>query len=97
MSVAPTAVVIPNIQTIEEGQRTRLLCKVTGSPKPVVEWNRVGGVLDNNHIIEGNVLRVVNVTTADEGVYVCIAENKKGVEQATAVIIVKGKIEFLIQ
>lgn len=91
MSIAPTAVVVPNKQTIEEGHNTRLMCKVTGTPEPVVEWNRVGGVLTYNHIIEGNVLQIVNATTADEGVYVCIAENKKGVEQATAVISVKGK------
>lgn len=57
-----------------------------------MEWSRVGGVLRDNHIFKGNKLSIVNITEVDEGMYVCIAQNRKGVKQATAIVRVTSKL-----
>lgn len=90
-SVLPTALVAPAKQTVDEGLSTFLSCQVTGDPYPSIQWSKVGGTLTDNHVIEGGLLRIKEVTKDDEGMYVCVAQNKKGVEQATGILNVRSE------
>ncbi|XP_068699347.1 basement membrane-specific heparan sulfate proteoglycan core protein-like isoform X3 [Montipora foliosa] len=91
-SVAPTAIVTPANQTVDEGESTVLLCQVTGDPYPTIQWNKVGSILTGNHVVEGTLLRIQEVTRDDEGMYVCVAQNKKGVKQATGMVTVRKRV-----
>ena len=82
----PTALVSPTNQTVEEGATVILSCVVTGDPYPSIEWKRVGGTLTDNHVTEEGLLRIQEATKKDEGMYTCVAQNKKGVEEATAFV-----------
>lgn len=90
-SVAPTALVTPAKQSVNEGASTILSCQVTGVPYPTIQWNKVGGALPDNHVIDGGLLRIQEVRKEDEGMYVCVAQNKKGVKQATGIVEVRSE------
>lgn len=68
-----------------------LLCQVTGDPYPAIQWSKVGSTLTDNHVVEGTLLRVREVTKEDEGMYVCVAQNKRGVKQATGIVTVRSE------
>ena len=90
-SVAPTAVMIPLNQFVDVGASAILSCQVTGRPYPTIQWNKIGGSLTENHVIKEGVLRIQNATIEDTGTYVCVAQNKKGVQQATGIVDVRGE------
>ena len=79
-SVAPTAVMVPLNQFVDVGESAILSCQVTGRPYPTIQWNKIGGSLTENHVIKEGVLRIQNATIEDTGTYVCVAQNKKGVQ-----------------
>ncbi|XP_074625452.1 basement membrane-specific heparan sulfate proteoglycan core protein-like isoform X6 [Acropora palmata] len=91
-STAPTAFVKPANQTVYVGDSTMLLCQVTGDPYPAIQWSKVGSTLTDNHVIEGTLLRIRKVTKEDEGMYVCVSQNKKGVKQAAGIVTVRKKV-----
>jgi len=40
--------------TAAAGQRVELICQVTGTPAPRIEWMKQGGALPAQHVIDGN-------------------------------------------
>ena len=90
-SVAPTAIVIPAQQTVDEGASTFLSCQVTGDPLPTIQWSKIGGNVTDNHVIDGGLLQIKEATKDDEGMYVCVAQNKKGVKQAMGIVNVRSE------
>ncbi|XP_051759853.1 obscurin-like [Ctenopharyngodon idella] len=67
------------------GQTVKLVCKVTGTPKPVIKWYKDGhSVKDDEHHItsEGQLgacyLVLTAVTVLDSGQYMCYATNPAG-------------------
>ncbi|XP_077079717.1 obscurin-like isoform X1 [Siphateles boraxobius] len=67
------------------GQTVKLVCKVTGTPKPVIKWYKDGHpVKDDEHHItsEGQLgacyLVLTGVTMFDSGQYLCYATNPAG-------------------
>lgn len=87
----PTAVISPANQTVDEGASALLSCQVSGDPYPSVEWKKVGAELTENHVITEGLLQIQEATKEDEGMYVCVAQNKKGVKQATSIVNVRSK------
>ncbi|KAK2841467.1 hypothetical protein Q7C36_013046 [Tachysurus vachellii] len=82
---APYFKLILSDSVVKLGQTTKLLCNVTGIPKPVVTWYKDGIVLkDNQHriISEGNSgacnLVLTSVSVDDSGQYMCYAANPMG-------------------
>ncbi|XP_052419981.1 obscurin [Carassius gibelio] len=67
------------------GQTVKLVCKVTGTPKPVIKWYKDGHAVkeDEHHITsEGQLgacyLVLTGVIEADSGQYMCYATNHAG-------------------
>jgi len=57
-----------------------LKCKAKGSPEPNIVWSKPGHVLPRGEILyHGNELELVNMTSADRGIYRCTASNTLGV------------------
>ena len=82
---------VPLNQTVDVGASAILSCQVTGRPYPTIRWNKIGGSLTENHVIEEGVLRIQNATIEDAGTYVCVVQNKKGVQQATGIVDVRSE------
>ncbi|XP_030218590.1 obscurin isoform X2 [Gadus morhua] len=71
--------------TAELGQTVKLACKVTGVPKPVVNWYKDGRPVqaDPHHIIiedpDGSCTLILdNMTADDSGQYMCFATSSAG-------------------
>ncbi|XP_069730950.1 basement membrane-specific heparan sulfate proteoglycan core protein isoform X7 [Phaenicophaeus curvirostris] len=57
--------------TVAEGQSLDLNCAVAGQGQATVTWYKRGGALPAKHQVSGSRLRLLQVTTADSGEYVC--------------------------
>ncbi|XP_058246255.1 obscurin [Hemibagrus wyckioides] len=80
---------------VKLGQTIKLICNVTGIPKPVVTWYKDGAALKDHqhHIIsEGNhgacYLVLTSVSMDDSGQYMCYATNPMGNASTLAKILV---------
>ncbi|KAF4529269.1 hypothetical protein B566_EDAN016939 [Ephemera danica] len=74
-----------DVQTSIQGSQVKLYCIYDGKPNPEVVWRK-----GNQHLIpheyddrlslrsKGKILMINNVTTADEGNYICVANNSAG-------------------
>ncbi|XP_072101165.1 basement membrane-specific heparan sulfate proteoglycan core protein isoform X3 [Mobula birostris] len=77
----PTVMVYPSPTSVTEGETVELHCQVTGQPQPRITWYRTSSSLTSNHQVQGPVLRILHVTTADTGDYICRAENALGMQE----------------
>ncbi|XP_062486110.1 basement membrane-specific heparan sulfate proteoglycan core protein isoform X3 [Pezoporus occidentalis] len=57
--------------TVAEGQTLDLNCVVAGQGQATVIWYKRGGSLPAKHQVSGSRLRLLQVTAADSGEYVC--------------------------
>ncbi|XP_030819499.1 basement membrane-specific heparan sulfate proteoglycan core protein isoform X2 [Camarhynchus parvulus] len=57
--------------TVAEGQTLDLNCIVAGQGQATVTWHKRGGSLPAKHQVSGSRLRLLQVTAADSGEYVC--------------------------
>ena len=74
---------------VVKGENIELHCSASGLPTPNVVWTRL-----SVELIEGYgsaVLSLNNVTTADQGIYRCTANNSQGQKSATMNLTVVGK------
>ncbi|XP_078281510.1 basement membrane-specific heparan sulfate proteoglycan core protein [Rhinoraja longicauda] len=77
----PTVLVHPSPTSVTEGETVELHCQVTGQPQPRITWYRSAGALTTNHQVDGSVLRILRVTSADVGDFICRAENVLGMQE----------------
>lgn len=87
VKVGPTA---PNIRSkyqslilVKLGQSAKFSCQATGEPPPRIVWisprnNVISMSSDRFQIVDDGTLVVKKVTLADEGKYVCLAQNAAG-------------------
>ncbi|XP_051895600.1 basement membrane-specific heparan sulfate proteoglycan core protein isoform X2 [Pristis pectinata] len=87
---APKVRVYPSPRTVTEGQMLELHCQATGQPEPRVTWYRAAGPLTTNHQVQGSVLRILRVTPADTGDYICRAENVLGMQEVKFSVLVSS-------
>ncbi|XP_069572420.1 contactin-5 isoform X4 [Brachyistius frenatus] len=92
--LASAPVFVPNpvrvIATL--GKDVSLDCKPRASPKPRIIWKRGDRRIQPNKrimLLRNNTLKIVNSSRADEGNYVCRAENQLGSAEMTAILWVK--------
>lgn len=69
-----------DLSLISEGSQVRMTCKADGSSDPVFTFYRDSTPLTNNENTEinGKTLKLLSVSTNDNGVYSCKAENRAG-------------------
>ncbi|CAH1263522.1 ROBO1 [Branchiostoma lanceolatum] len=71
-------------------------CKVRGDPAPQVSWSREESALPlgRARILDNNNLKIERVTAADEGTYVCTAENLVGRVEGKATLTIHERPTF---
>ncbi|XP_048836927.1 contactin-5 isoform X1 [Brienomyrus brachyistius] len=74
------------------GKDVSLNCKPRASPKPVITWRKGDRRIQPSKrtlLLRNNTLRIINSSRADEGSYVCRAENQFGLAEMTTILWVK--------
>lgn len=75
------------------GYFVKLVCNVTGNPKPNVQWYHNGKLIEYDWIVRYNETNLL-INTFEEkhkGIYQCIATNVAGETQATGLLSLKPK------
>ncbi|GFG28560.1 hypothetical protein Cfor_11692, partial [Coptotermes formosanus] len=86
----------PSDVTVLEGQSVQFQCRVGGDPDPNILWRRDDGKMPigRAQILDDRSLRIENVESADEGIYICDAENLVGSLSARASLTVHSAPTF---
>ncbi|XP_053372877.1 roundabout homolog 1-like [Mercenaria mercenaria] len=89
---------LPKNVDVEEGEDAQFFCDVMGDPPIKVRWSKEGGAISfgRARVLSDHTLRIENVESNDDGVYVCSAENAAGSTQATARLVVYSSPSFLV-
>uniref|UniRef100_A0ABM5EK41 Basement membrane-specific heparan sulfate proteoglycan core protein isoform X2 n=1 Tax=Pogona vitticeps TaxID=103695 RepID=A0ABM5EK41_9SAUR len=85
----PSVRIEPSSSLVIEGQTLDLKCLVAGQPTASVTWYHRGGALPANHQVYGPVLRILQVSAADSGEYVCRVSNGAGPKEASVTVTVR--------
>jgi len=78
-------------RTVNESNDVILSCNATGFPPPNVTWSKSGDQDKNFHL--GSLLPLRNINRAQDGLYLCTAENGAGKSTASVRVIVQCKCE----
>lgn len=84
--------VTPHKSRVKLGETEEFACIASGSPSPKLTWRKLNGSLPTNATVSGGVLRIVNVTHQDAGIYFCEASNIEGSAQGNATLEIKGTV-----
>uniref|UniRef100_A0A452GNG7 Uncharacterized protein n=1 Tax=Gopherus agassizii TaxID=38772 RepID=A0A452GNG7_9SAUR len=71
---------------VTEGQSLDLKCLVTGQSPATVMWYKRGGSLPEGHQVSGSHLRLVRVSVADSGEYVCRVSTSAGIQETSIIV-----------
>ena len=91
--------VIPDIIETVEGRNVTIMCNVTANPKPGgIIWKKSNGILSGarTFVREGNIT-ILNVTTQDNGSYVCTATNPCSTKSSSVLLRVYSALKFVIK
>lgn len=80
-------------QTVVQGGSALFQCRVTaGIPTPRAKWSRLDGrpLPANVEELDGGVIRFNRVTGAEQGQYVCTAENEAGTIRGEATLTIQS-------
>ncbi|XP_026767049.3 contactin-5 [Pangasianodon hypophthalmus] len=84
---AKTATVIATV-----GKDVSLECRPRASPKPRITWRKGDRKIQSSRrlvVLRNSTLQIINTSRADEGSYVCRAENQFGSAEMTSSLLVK--------
>ena len=76
------------------GESVRLVCPVSGYPKPMVEWRKNGEKIDfmwDRHRTGGRSLKIKDVTEDDTGIFSCKGINGFGSVEVRIELIIVGE------
>ena len=91
--------VIPDIIETVEGRNVTIMCNVTANPKPGgIIWKKYDGILSSarTFVREGNIT-ILNVTTQDNGSYVCTGTNPCSTKSSSVLLRVYSALKFVIK
>ncbi|XP_017588192.1 PREDICTED: basement membrane-specific heparan sulfate proteoglycan core protein [Corvus brachyrhynchos] len=75
--------------TVAEGQTLDLNCIVAGQGQATVTWYKRGGSLPAKHQVSGSRLRLLQVTAADSGEYVCRVTSGATTKEISIMVIIQ--------
>ncbi|XP_050838435.1 basement membrane-specific heparan sulfate proteoglycan core protein isoform X3 [Serinus canaria] len=75
--------------TVAEGQTLDLNCIVAGQGQATVTWYKRGGSLPAKHQVSGSRLRLLQVTVADSGEYVCRVTTGAGSRETSIMVTIQ--------
>ena len=83
--------------SVAVGHPASFKCVATGHPKPKVEWSRNGEALVPNErtVLTEDTLLILKARLEDSGSYTCVAQNKEGLNFASAHLLVGCKSKLL--
>ncbi len=83
----------PQDVLVEENEDVEFRCEATGDPSPTIIWKREEGQIPAGRaqFLQDNSLKIERVKVADEGIYICRAENTVGYVEALARLTVHCK------
>ncbi|XP_061298165.1 basement membrane-specific heparan sulfate proteoglycan core protein isoform X4 [Pezoporus flaviventris] len=75
--------------TVAEGQTLDLNCVVAGQGQATVTWYKRGGSLPAKHQVSGSRLRLLQVTAADSGEYVCRVTSGASTKESAVMVTIQ--------
>ncbi|XP_031463807.1 basement membrane-specific heparan sulfate proteoglycan core protein isoform X6 [Phasianus colchicus] len=75
--------------TVSEGQTLDLNCVIANSAQATVTWYKRGGSLPARHQVFGSRLRLLQVTAADSGEYVCRVSSGATTKEASVMVTIQ--------
>ncbi|XP_061232916.1 protein sidekick-2 [Neopsephotus bourkii] len=94
-SIAPNITRGPQDSAVIDGMSVILNCETSGAPRPAITWQKGERVLASGSVqlprftlLESGSLLVSPAHLADAGTYVCLATNSRGVDEASADLVV---------
>ncbi|XP_031463804.1 basement membrane-specific heparan sulfate proteoglycan core protein isoform X4 [Phasianus colchicus] len=75
--------------TVSEGQTLDLNCVIANSAQATVTWYKRGGSLPARHQVSGSRLRLLQVTAADSGEYVCRVSSGATTKEASVMVTIQ--------
>lgn len=99
--VYPSFTKKPHDIRVAAGSTARLECSAEGLPSPQIAWQKDGGndfpaarERRMHKMPTDDVLFIINVKTADSGIYSCTAQNLAGTITANATLTILGTSTF---
>ncbi|XP_043356008.1 basement membrane-specific heparan sulfate proteoglycan core protein isoform X9 [Dermochelys coriacea] len=83
---APPIWIESSSSAVTEGQSLDLKCLVAGQSPATVMWYKRGGALPAGHQVSGSHLRLVRVSVANSGEYVCRVSTGTGIQEASIIV-----------
>ena len=98
----PVQVAVGGSLTTMIGKKITIMCAAEGIPYPIERWTLDGNVISftENMFVQryengSSALVIVESMPANSGMYVCIAVNQMGQDEASTVLSVLGKIALI--
>ncbi|XP_074519017.1 protein sidekick-2 isoform X3 [Halichoeres trimaculatus] len=94
-SIAPNITTGPSDSTVIDGMSVILHCETSGAPRPAITWQKGERVLASGSVqlprftlLESGSLLISPSHISDAGIYTCMASNSRGIDEASANLIV---------
>ncbi|XP_014391689.1 PREDICTED: protein sidekick-2 [Myotis brandtii] len=94
-SIAPNITRGPLDSTVIDGMSVVLACETSGAPRPAITWQKGERILASGSVqlprftlLESGSLLVSPARISDAGTYTCLATNSRGVDEASADLVV---------
>ncbi|XP_055694217.1 basement membrane-specific heparan sulfate proteoglycan core protein isoform X2 [Lutzomyia longipalpis] len=87
----------PSSLDVEEYTTAQVTCEATGSPPPIIVWERIDALGRSTVLLtpeNSGVLRFGSIRKADEGQYRCTARNKDGEDSKTLIVRVREQAVY---
>ncbi|KAM8943788.1 protein sidekick-2-like [Lycaon pictus] len=97
-SIAPNITRGPLDSTVIDGMSVVLACETSGAPRPAITWQKGERILASGSVqlprftlLESGSLLISPTHISDAGTYTCLATNSRGVDEASADLVVWGE------
>uniref|UniRef100_A0A670HQN0 Sidekick cell adhesion molecule 2 n=1 Tax=Podarcis muralis TaxID=64176 RepID=A0A670HQN0_PODMU len=94
-SIAPNITKGPLDSTVIDGMAVVLSCETSGAPRPAITWQKGERILASGSVqlprftlLESGSLLISPTRISDAGSYICLATNSRGVDEASAELVV---------